>query len=277
MNLCWRICSIAAIVLLAASGHAATGADAPAAPRPSRVVSLDYCADQFVLQLVGRDHIAALSPDAQEPFSYLRDAAAGLPQVVSKAEDILLLNPDTVVSSYNTTPALDRLLKRAGVEVLRIGWIDSLESLRGNLLSMGAALGNSTEATRLLRDFDERLARLRIAQIEEGPRALYVTPGGVSAGRDTVVDELLRAAGLRNFETRSGWRDLPLERLAYERPDVVINARFAADQHPWSAARHPLLQRQLGDLPAVSLPGAWTACGGWFLIEAIEAMAVLAR
>jgi iron complex transport system substrate-binding protein len=243
---------------------------------PRRVVSLDYCADQFVLQLLPRERILALSPDATEPFAYLRELAAGIPQVRPRAEDVLLLEPDLVVASYGASAHMERLLGRAGIALARVGWIEDLASVRSNLIHMGDALGNAAGARALLEDFDRRLARLAPAAAATGPRALYLTPGGVTGGPGTVIDELLQAAGLENFAGRPGWQSLPLERLAYEQPDLVVSASFVADQHPWSAARHPLLRRQLTGVPTVALPGAWTACGGWFLIEAIEAMAEMA-
>jgi iron complex transport system substrate-binding protein len=247
-----------------------------AAP-PQRVISLDYCADQFVLQLLPRDRILALSPDSREPFSFLRERAAGIPQVPAQAEAVLLAEPDLVVTSYGGGPKLIGLLRRLNVPVLQVGWIEDLEGVRDNLLAMGEGLGNPAGAQALLHDFDERLASLRMTNSPSRREALYLTPGGVTGGPGTLVDELLEAAGLANFTRQPGWQPLPLERLAYEQPDVLVSASFVADQHPWSAARHPLLTLQLQGLPSVSLPGAWTACGGWFLIEAVEAMAVLAR
>jgi iron complex transport system substrate-binding protein len=244
---------------------------------PQRVLSLDYCADQFVLQLVPRENIAALSMDAREPFSFLREEAVGIPQQSARTEAVLLARPDLVVSSYGGGPGLKSFLERSGIALVQVGWIEDLAGVRRNLLQIGEALGNPGGAARLLEDFDTRLAALREARAGAPRRALYVTPGGVTGGPGTLVHELLLAAGLHNFAERPGWQALPLERLAYEQPDVLVNASFVADQHPWSAARHPLLAERLRDLPAVSLPGAWTACGGWFLIEAVEAMAVLAR
>ena len=41
----------------------------------------------------------------------------------------------------------------------------------------------------------------------------------------------------------------------------------------WSAARHPVARAQLRELPVVPLEGAWTACGGWFVLDAVEALA----
>ena len=243
--------------------------------RAQRIVSLDYCADQFVLELAERGHIAALSMDAQEPFSYLRDRAVGLAQVRPLAEEVLSLRPDLVVTSYGGDAALDRLLARANVPVLRVGWIEDLAGVRENLRAMGKGLGNESRAGELLEDFDRRLQALAENRPAARRSALYVTPGGVTGGSGTLVHELLLAAGLDNFSARHGWQPLPLERLAYEQPDLLVTASFLEDEHPWSAARHPLLKRQLSGLPAVTLPGAWTACGGWFLIDAVEAMAAV--
>ena len=48
---------------------------------PQRIVSLDYCADQYVLKLADEEQILAISPDAVKDFSYMREAAAGVPTV----------------------------------------------------------------------------------------------------------------------------------------------------------------------------------------------------
>ena len=63
-------------------------------------------------------------------------------------------------------------------------------------------------------------------------------------------------------------------------PELVVAAFFeseAGDLRNWSATRHPVAQTQLSERPVASLDGAWTACGGWFLIEAVETMAQTAR
>jgi iron complex transport system substrate-binding protein len=103
-----------------------------------------------------------------------------------------------------------------------------------------------------------------------------MTPAGVTSGPGTLVHEMMNAAGIDNFQTEEGWRPLPLERLAYERPDLVAAAFFGVGtNHPdgWSAARHPVARAQLAERPRVDLEGAWTACGGWFVLDAVEALA----
>jgi iron complex transport system substrate-binding protein len=91
---------------------------------------------------------------------------------------------------------------------------------------------------------------------------------------------MMSQAGLVNFQTQKGWNPLPLERLATERPAMVVTAFFTAQslhQDYWSQARHPIVRQMLADLPVGRLDGGATACSGWFMIDAIEAMAATGR
>lgn len=243
----------------------------PAAPR--RIVSLDYCADQYVLRFARRGDILALSPEATRRYSYLREQAAGLPQVRPRTASVLALRPTLVVRSYGGGPGIETFLARAGVEVVQLGYPETLADVRAEVLRVGEELGNPAAAQALAADMDRRLAAVagrRGAQRS----ALYITPGGVTAGPGTMIDELLTAAGRDNFQARPGWNTIPLERLAYERPDMVAAGFFESKPTgPWSAARHPLARDRLGDLPRVAVEGAWMSCGGWFLLDAVEALA----
>lgn len=251
---------------------------APRTGRPMRIVSLDYCADQYVLKLVGRERIAAVSPDAAAEFSYMRDAAGGVRQVRPSVEDVLLLDPDLVVRSYGGGPNAAALFARAGVPVVQLGYADDLAGVRRVLVEAADALGEAAAGRAVARDFDARLAAIRPGGA--GKSALYVTPGGVTTGPGSLVDVMLGAGGLRNFQTVPGWGSLPLERLAYDRPDVVATAFFDTRWNrpdPWSASAHPVLARALAGRPTVALPGAWTACGGWFVLDAVEKLTEAAR
>lgn len=233
-----------------------------------------------MLALVPRARIVALSADAEQPYAYLRDEAVGIPQLQARPEQILLARPDLVVRSYGGGPRIEALLDRLDVPVLSIGWIDTLEDIRDNIRQVGDGLGNPTEAALMLENFDRRMHALRersVAQHSPRPTALYVTPGGVTGGSGTLVNDMLDAAGFDNFARRTGWHTLPLERLAYEQPDLLVTASFVSTMHPWSSARHPLIRQQLSTLPTVAIPGAWTACGGWFLLDAVEALAQWSR
>ncbi len=250
------------------ASHAAAG------ERPSRIVSLDYCADQFVLKLLERERILAVSPDARKSFSFMRAAAEGVRQAPPRAEDVLLLEPDLVVRSYGGGPKLGAFLQRAGVRVVEVGAAADLDGVKRVLEAMAAALGEPERGAELIRDMERREAAL--PGEPGGETMLYLTPGGVTTGPGTLVHAMIEAAGFRNFQQAPGWRTLPLERLAYERPDRLAVARFGPDTgglEGWTALRHPLARAWMRELPVTRIPGAWTACGGWFLLDAVEALA----
>jgi iron complex transport system substrate-binding protein len=254
------------------------GEPIPLPAQPLRVVSLDYCADQYLLKLLPRSRIAAVSPYAEAEESYMRAAARGVRQVRPNAEDVLVLRPDLVVRSFGGGADAPAMFERAGVPVLQLGYADDLPGVRRMLVETALRLGEAVKGEALAREFDQRLAALRRGG--RARRALYTNPGGVTSGPGTLIDAMLRDGGLRNFETRAGWVPLPLERLAYEKPDVIAAAFFDTRwrrSDPWSAAGHPIASEGLAGVPHVALSSAWTSCGGWFLLDAVEALAKAAR
>lgn len=263
------------MLLLVASCGGELPAPVPALPeRPMRIVSLDLCADQYVLKLVDRERILAVSTVATADFSYLRDVAQGLPTVRSVAEDVLVLKPDLVVRAYGGGPNAAAFFERAGVPVLTVGWASDIPAVFDIVETLAAGLGEPARGARVVAEMRERLSQLPAPNRER--TALYMTPAGVTTGPGSLVHELLVAAGLENFQTQAGWQPIPLERLAYDSPDLVAAAFFDTHtNHPdgWSPMRHPVARAQLSDRQTVALKGAWTACSGWFLLDAVEALA----
>jgi len=241
---------------------------------PQRIVSLDFCADQYVLKMVDREHIAAVSPDAVMPFSYMRDSAVGVNTVRAVAESVLALKPDLVVRSFGGGPNITRFLKSAGIPVLNVGWAGDLDGVKQVTLEMAQGLGVPDRGAAIVADMEARLERLSTRA--EDNVAMYMTPGGATTGQGSLVHELLVAAGLENFQDQAGWRSIPLERLAYEQPDLIAAGFFdtnGSNVNTWSAMRHPLARDQLRKRPTVYLNGAWMSCGAWFATDAIEALA----
>jgi len=263
-----RLLATAALIALLVSNAVASKAAA------HRVVSLDYCADQFVLKLLPHSRILAVSPDAAKHFSYMRDSAVGIRSVRPLAEDVLTLQPDLVVRSYGGGPNAAHFFERAGIKVLQIPYANDLEGIRNTVEFLADSLDVPEQGARIIAEFDRRLQRLNALPGDQS--ALYMTPTGATSGPGTLVHEMLQAAGLENFERQPGWRSIPLERLAYEQPDVVAAAFFdtgSINPSHWSAMRHPLAKEQMQEQPTVMLQGAWTSCSGWYLLDAIEALA----
>ncbi|MEL6226722.1 MAG: ABC transporter substrate-binding protein [Pseudomonadota bacterium] len=277
--------AISLVVALPLSGCGAPGLHIEAASdegsneQPQRIVSLDYCADQYVLKLADREQVLAVSPSAMKDFSYMRAAAVGVRAVRPIAEDVLILKPDLVVRSFGGGPNAAAFFERAGVPVLQVGWASNVDgedagSIPYLIQRIANGLGHPQRGAALVDEFRTRLTAVRARQ--SGDVALYMTPAGDTTGPGSLVHEMLLAAGLENFQQRPGWGSLPLERLAYEQPDLVVAAFYEAlNNNPdaWSASQHPVAKAQLAEPGTVPLQGAWTACGGWFILDAIEALA----
>lgn len=185
--------------------------DGPSSTRPQRIVSLDYCADQYVLKFVDRDRILALSPDAQADFSYMREAAVGQPTVRPVAEDALLLQPDLIVRSYGGGPKAEAFFERAGVPVLNVGWASDFDEVKSVIIRMSKALGEAERGRAVVADMDARLAAVSSAKRDQ--TALYLTAGGATTGPGSLIHEAIEAAGFQNYEYAPGWRMIPLENL----------------------------------------------------------------
>lgn len=244
-----------------------------------RIVSLDFCADQYVIKLADPEQILAVSPNAVSHYSFMRDEAKGLPTVRPIAEDVLIMKPDLVVRSFGGGPNSAAFFERAGIPVLQVGWASTIDgeeagSIPSLVQEMAAGLGQSERGEEIVAEFRERLSAIKARSA--GESVLYMTPGGVTTGPGSLVHEIIVAAGLDNFQTESGWRSLPLERLVYEQPDLVATAYFESvtnRPNSWSSARHPIAQALINKPDVVRLEGAWSACGGWYLLNAVEALA----
>ncbi|MEM6914582.1 MAG: ABC transporter substrate-binding protein, partial [Pseudomonadota bacterium] len=205
-------------------------------------------------------------------------AAIGIPTIRPVAENVLIAQPDLVVRTYGGGPAAAAFFERAGIPVLNVGWTNTIDDVMINIERMSSALGATVEGEAIVEDMHRRLAAINAS--DRSVNTLYMTPAGVTTGPGSLVHELILAAGLSNFQEDRGWRSLPLERLAYEQPELVAAAFFGTlTNHPdaWSPSRHPVARAQLENADVVPIEGAWTACGGWFLIEAVEALADAAQ
>lgn len=263
-----------AAVMMVAWGVAAAGA----APLPS-VMSLDYCADQYVLALADRGQILAVSQAAGAEYSYMADRARGVPQARPSPEAALMLDPDIVVRQWGGGFGAADVLKRFGIPVAQIGDDATLAEARASLLAIGAALGQSARAEVLAAEMDRRLAAIEAPPMADRPRALYVTAGGMSSGAGTFIDAILQAAGVRNAVAergRQGWAWVDLEALALDPPDLFVIGFFDKRERlvdNWSPSRHAFLQDALASHPTVNLASREVACPAWFVVDAIEAIA----
>ena len=248
-------------------GVVASGSAAALAPR---VVSLDYCADQYVLGLADRDAIAAVSTHADDRHSYLRDQARGLPQLRDDAEDVLALAPDLIVRGYDAGGRAGAYYQRLGLETFELGFSAGFDDVEAMIRRTATALGQPERG-------EARIAHMRsqLARAADGPRlrALYMTPSGLTTGSGTLMHAFMTAAGFDNViaeQGKTGWINLPLEQLHEQAPDIILAAFFDGETAPidsWSASRHSVFRRMMETTPVIELDAAALSCGAWFMAD----------
>ena len=255
-------------------------AQADAAPALSGVVSLDLCADQMLLKLVEPSRIKAVSNEADLDDNFATLRAKNLPRIRPTIEEIAALRPAVIVKSYGGGPLLDNQLARLGIKVVQLDYAARLSDVPATIQSAAQKLDAVDKGQATVSVFKAQLAQARAEQKQARPTLLYVTPGGVTTGPGSLIHDAIEAGGYRNYNAKPGWYNLPLERLAQERPDAALAAFFdksAHDQDAWSSARHHVARKALADVPTVSETGAKVSCGNWLIGDVVQDLATQRR
>lgn len=236
--------------------------------RPLRVMSLDQCGDQYAMALVPEATLA-LSPRADDPDSWMRVEALRHRQVRPTLEAAIAFQPDVVVRYWGGEPRLLAALERRGVKVLTIDDATTMEGVRANVITVAEGLGARRKGDALVGSMDERLDEARPSTGETTSSALYLTPGGFTAGKGTLVDAILTAAGFANLSTSPGYAPVSVERVALSPPKRFILGFFDLFRSDWRGpGRHPVVRGAAKGRVAARLPASALTCPAWFAANA---------
>lgn len=251
-----------ALLIASAAMPVLLGAAPPRSP-PRRIVSLNLCADQYLLALADRSQIAALTRFARDPdMSAAAAQARSVPISRGSAEEVLALRPDLIVATPGRRRETMAQLRGRRIATLDVAPAESYGAIVAQVRAVAAAIGHPARGEALIARMDAALARVP-ADAGRGATAAYYQRRGFLTGQGTLVDELMRRVGLRNLATRLGKPALArvgLEEMALARPDYLIvesASERVADQGT-EMLHHPILAR----IPRITIPEAWTVCGG---------------
>lgn len=241
--------------------------------RPQRIVSLNLCSDQYLVELADRDQIAGLSRNAADPqMSAVASRVGGIHILRDSAEDLLVLKPDLVLG----LPAYrGGMLKRAGLADARtvdLTYATTYAGIVAEIRQVALAVGHPARGEALIARMNRDLAVLPRGR-SAGVAADYQRRGYLT-GTGTLIDELMTRAGLTNLAGKLGkpaLSQMSLEELIAARPDYLIveaGADRVRDQGT-EMLHHPLLK----DIPRLRLPEAWTVCGGPAYVNAARSLA----
>ncbi len=236
--------------------------------RPLRVMALDQCADQYVLAL-RPDAELALSPRADDPDAWLREAAAGRQRVRPTLEAAIAFQPDVVVRYWGGEPRLLARLEARGVQVLTISDAQDFNGVRANIRAVSQGLGVPGRGEVLAARMDATLRRAAPGPDAPHRTALYLTAGGFTAGKGTLMDAILAAAGLGNAAAKPFFAPVSVERIALFPPARFVLGFFDQTRGDWRGpGRHPVVQRAAKGRIAARLPSAALTCPAWFAADA---------
>jgi iron complex transport system substrate-binding protein len=268
-----RLCALALAAVAAVSS--------PVLAKPQRVVSLNQCADELVLRLADRDAIASITWLSQDPREAdMAAAAAGLSVNDGLAEQALAYRPDLILVGAFTDPATVALLRQVGAPVVALDVPETFDAVRRQFRDVAAALEEPARGEALVADLDRRLAAAEAPVDASRPplRAIVLRPGGFTVGPGSLVDEIMRRAGMINLAARldvGAYPQLPLEKLVMLDADVAVvdDEGFAAPALAEAALAHPAVAALARRMRFVSLPSRLWTCPGPALADAVRVLA----
>ncbi len=197
--------------------------DQPRAARADGVVSLSPAMTTILIDLGVQDRLVGRTPWCREIDD--RPVVGALDGV--DAERLTRLAPSVVViqpSATGVDPVVLALQERLAFEVVahRLDSATDVIETIDALVEVGVAESPVVEAHRTAL---ESLARAALKDRgEDAPRVLVlhsVDPFS-AAGRNTYLDEVVRAAGAENALERGGWCSLGAEEVVSLDPDIVL-------------------------------------------------------
>ena len=252
---------------------------APGVSKPARIVSLDLCTDQLLIELVERERIAAVTHlAADQAVSAIPAKARGIPSTRGGAEDVLRHDPDLVLAGPFGVSATVSLLRRLKRNVVVVPQPSDLAGVAASVRAVASAVGEELRGEAIVASFNRRLAGARKAKTASAPTAVIYQVGGSISGPGSLADAVLAAAGLRNMAaayrlTRNG--QVPLEALVAKPPDLLVLSS-AADAYRTAIAdnlRHPALSAVRRRVASIELPWQLWLCGTPHIAEAVERLA----
>ncbi len=243
-----------------------------------RVVSLNVCADQLVLQLADPTQIASLTWMARDAeISQFAARAVNIPINHARAEEILPLQPDLVLTGKYAARYTVALLRKFKFRVIELDLARSFDDVAQQTQLVATALGQPARGEAAVQRMRARLAAARSsAQTLPSRVAVMYEPNELAAPSGSFIDELFTRAGLDNLVRRLGLPAdrayLPLEMLVSAAPDVLVLDRTAAKSPSLAALflEHPALRRFAASRRVIELPAALTTCATTESVAAVE-------
>ena len=242
---------------------------------PKRIVSINLCTDELLLQLVGPERVAAVTKFSGDPeVSTVASRVKDIQKIQGGIEDVQACGPDLLVGGRFSHKETLRFFERSGIPVLTFAVPKNFEDIYVDIRKLAEGVGEEARGDEIIQSMRSNLAALKPASGSK-KKAFFFQSGGLVPGSGTFENAIMEAAGLENLAATDGIRDygsLSLEKLIGMKPDVLI---FSSDQKQKPTVRgevlsHPAIRKALPDVKTVILPSAILNCGSPASVEAVR-------
>ncbi len=251
---------------------------APAVEGPMRIVSLNPCLDALLVELVARDRIAAISHYSRDPWrSTITDIARTLPITHETAEEVVALKPDLVLVGRHSAIATRTALGRVGIRFELFDVPMSIAASHEQVRHLARLLHVQERGEALIARIDAAIRAARPDKSVTPLTAAVYQPGGLTAGKATITDELMRNVGVDNVPAHYNIRQhrpIALEDLLQSPPDILLVGATteAAATHAERIVHHRALRALGHRMTKMEYPARLLYCAGPTMIHALDAL-----
>ena len=263
--------------MIARGGLALAALIAPLAAMaaPPRIVSLNPCSDAILAEVADPWQILALSAYSRDPgsASIAPTTAARFRTTNGSVEAVLALRPDVVVDGAFVAPATAAAWRRLGIRLETITTQRTVPDAYADIRRLAAIAGHPDRGEVLVRRIDAALAAAAPPRGSRPVSAVVWEWGGIVAGSDTLIGDLLARTGFANLPARQGYHQAdiyPLERLVADPPRVLLTV---GDDR---ALHHPVLAA-VPHMVRADFPAGLLYCGGPTISAAAGRLAALRK
>lgn len=228
-----------------------------------KIMSTNACTDQLLIYLAQPEQILSLSHYSKDKISSsFANIAKKYPSNYGSPEEILKYNPDIILTSNYERDGTINAIKMLNIKSEAFSVPNNLDDAKEQIIRAGDLLNQKAKAQKLILKIDEAAKQSQYKPI----RTLVYFSGGYSAGKNTLLDQILTRAGMINAAPDYGignWGHIDIERLIIDPPQILI----IADKHTNGAfaerdLRHPILNSKLKNTKIANFPNQYAYCGG---------------
>ncbi|WP_245892849.1 ABC transporter substrate-binding protein [Novosphingobium guangzhouense] len=245
-----------------------------------RIVSLNPCTDAVLAEVTSPGQLLAISHYSHDPSASSMDPAraAQFAEVTEAVEDVAALEPDVVVASSFLPPATAQALRDMGMTLVQEPQPANLAEALAQVRRLAKLAGNRSDGEELVQRMEDAVPRATPPRGRAPVQALLWESGGIVAGDNTLIVDLMSRAGFANAAAARGLSQadyLPLERVVADPPRIVFTVGSPTAEED-RMLHHPALAQVTG-MTRAPLDRSLVWCGGPTIPKAMDRFAQVRR